>query len=111
MRQPWEFLSIAKNLRAAVLGIVVIVVSSPGVGTAGPPLITDDPETPGRGGWEINISHNIERTRNAFLMETPLFDINSPKTRGSGSRERLRTSSTDGPYAESDLLAPRPERV
>ncbi|OHB82004.1 MAG: hypothetical protein A2W31_05285 [Planctomycetes bacterium RBG_16_64_10] len=39
-------------------------------------MFTDDPETPGRGGWEINISHNIERTRDAFFMETPLFDIN-----------------------------------
>jgi hypothetical protein len=43
---------------------------------AGPPLVTDDPETPGRGGWEINISHNIEKTRDEFLMETPLIDIN-----------------------------------
>ena len=43
---------------------------------AGPPLITDDPETPGRGGWEINLSHNIEKTDDEFAMETPLIDIN-----------------------------------
>ncbi|MBP90803.1 MAG: hypothetical protein CMJ64_29515 [Planctomycetaceae bacterium] len=43
---------------------------------AGPPLITDDSETPGRGGWEINFSHSIEKTRDEFLMETPLIDIN-----------------------------------
>jgi hypothetical protein len=49
-----------------------------GVGSAlaGPPLITDDSETPGRGGWEINLSHNIESTRDEFLMESPLVDIN-----------------------------------
>jgi hypothetical protein len=43
---------------------------------AGPPLVTDDPETPGRGGWEVNLSHTIESTREAFLMELPLVDIN-----------------------------------
>ncbi len=43
---------------------------------AGPPLVTDDPETPGRFGWEVNLSHNIESTRDEFLMESPLIDIN-----------------------------------
>ncbi len=43
---------------------------------AGPPLVTDDPETPGRGGWEINVSHNIEKTGDAFLMLSPLVDVN-----------------------------------
>ncbi len=43
---------------------------------AGPPLRTDDSKTPGRRGWEINLSHNIERTTRQFLMESPLIDIN-----------------------------------
>ncbi len=43
---------------------------------AGPPLRTDDSKTPGRRGWEINLSHNIERTTRQFLMESPLVDIN-----------------------------------
>jgi hypothetical protein len=43
---------------------------------AGPPLATDDPETPGRRGWEINLSNNIERTKSELLMESPLVDIN-----------------------------------
>lgn len=43
---------------------------------AGPPLITDDSETPGRGGWEINVSNNIERSKDEFLMLNPLIDIN-----------------------------------
>jgi hypothetical protein len=42
----------------------------------GPPLVTDDPETPGRRGWEVNLSHNIESTRHEFVMESPLIDIN-----------------------------------
>lgn len=43
---------------------------------AGPPLRTDDPETLRRGKWELNLSHNIERSRSQFLMATPLIDIN-----------------------------------
>ena len=65
-----------KSLRATALAVALLAVLAEHSTWAGPPLFTDDPETPGRGGWEINISHNIERTRDAFFMETPLFDIN-----------------------------------
>jgi hypothetical protein len=41
-----------------------------------PPLITDDPETPGYQGWEINITSSLEHTRGGTAMENPLFDIN-----------------------------------
>jgi hypothetical protein len=41
-----------------------------------PPLITDDPETPGYRGWEINITSSLEHTRDGVEMENPLFDIN-----------------------------------
>ena len=41
-----------------------------------PPLITDDPETPGAHGWEINITSSIESSRDGTLVEAPLFDIN-----------------------------------
>lgn len=61
----------------AATAIAVAVAGTLGSSVlAGPPLITDDSETPGRGGWEINISHNIERTKDEFLMLTPLLDIN-----------------------------------
>jgi hypothetical protein len=43
---------------------------------AGPPLVTDDPETPGKHGWEVNISNVLEKTRDGVEMENPLFDIN-----------------------------------
>jgi len=59
-----------------VLGVVIVcwwlIPAAPG----GPPLVTDDPETPGRGGWEINFSHGVEKTRDEFSMQTPLIDIN-----------------------------------
>lgn len=43
---------------------------------AGPPFVTDDPEPPPPGGWEINVPFTIDRTPGATEMETPLFDIN-----------------------------------
>jgi len=66
----------AMSLWAIAFAVAFVVALAEQTTWAGPPLVTDDPETPGRGGWEINISHNIERTRDAFFMETPLFDIN-----------------------------------
>ena len=46
----------------------------------GPPLITDDPETPGKGGWEINLSYNLELIRETVFESLP----------GGRSRERLK---------------------
>jgi len=43
---------------------------------AGNPLQTNDPETPGRNGWEINLSHNMRFTRPAFGQALPLLNIN-----------------------------------
>lgn len=43
---------------------------------AGPPFVTDDPEVPPIGGWEINIPFTLERTPGTTSMQTPLFDLN-----------------------------------
>src|SRR6266576_2918095 len=43
---------------------------------AGPPFVTDDPEVPPPGGWEINLPFIIERTPGRIEMDTPLFDLN-----------------------------------
>ena len=65
------------GLRAwAALGVAIVCSSLIPAALGGPPLVTDDPETPGRGGWEINISHSIEKIGDEFSMETPLIDIN-----------------------------------
>lgn len=42
----------------------------------GPPLITDDPEVPGDGKWEINIILSLEQTRHSRSFDVPLLDIN-----------------------------------
>jgi hypothetical protein len=43
---------------------------------AGPPFVTDDPEPPPSGGWEINVPFIFERAPGHTEMEAPLFDIN-----------------------------------
>jgi hypothetical protein len=43
---------------------------------AGPPFVTDDPEPPPPGGWEINVPFIIERTPGKTEMDAPLFDFN-----------------------------------
>lgn len=52
----------------------------------GPPLITDDPGTPGDGRWEINLGFTTEKLRSEMLYEAPLLDINY----GLGERIQLK---------------------
>jgi hypothetical protein len=43
---------------------------------AGPPFVTDDPETPPPGGWEINVPFILEHAPGTTEMDVPLFDLN-----------------------------------
>lgn len=43
---------------------------------AGPPFVTDDPEPPPPGGWEINVPLIVERMPGKTEMDAPLFDFN-----------------------------------
>jgi outer membrane putative beta-barrel porin/alpha-amylase len=43
---------------------------------AGPPFVTDDPEPPPPGGWEINVPFILEHTSGETEMDAPLFDLN-----------------------------------
>ncbi len=42
----------------------------------GPPMITDDPGTPGTGHWENNFAFTLDNTPTEHLYETPIADIN-----------------------------------
>ncbi|HXC24812.1 MAG TPA: hypothetical protein VNU46_02775 [Gemmatimonadaceae bacterium] len=42
----------------------------------GPPLVTDDPGTPGPGHWEINIATTYTAAGSAWTTELPLIDAN-----------------------------------
>ena len=42
----------------------------------GPPMVTDDPDTPGDGHWEINLAAIAQRTDGARSLSAPDADIN-----------------------------------
>src|SRR5438552_4013546 len=52
---------------SAAVGVVIasLVVANQARGQAGPPLITNDPGTPGDRKWEINLAFTLEQTRGA----------------------------------------------
>jgi hypothetical protein len=52
----------------------------------GPPMITDDPGTPGDGHWEINIATLTNRTAAGDSYQLPLIDLNY----GWGGRIQLK---------------------
>jgi hypothetical protein len=75
-----------------------------------PPLITDDPETPGYHGWEINITESFEHVSGEAATESPLFDINYGLT---SDRDQLKVEfavvsldpeDADAEWGISDLL-------
>ena len=57
-----------------VLGLAWLVLT--GTTKAGPPFVTDDPEVPPVGSWEINIPFTLNRTPGSTQMQAPLFDFN-----------------------------------
>lgn len=74
------------NNRFSVIFILVMIVSQAPILQAGPPLITDDPGTPGDGNWEINIGFTIEKLKTETSYEAPILDINY----GLGERLQLK---------------------
>jgi Putative MetA-pathway of phenol degradation len=55
-----------------VVGVLLVFDSA----QAGPPFVTDDPEPPPPGGWEINVPFILGRTSGRTEMDSPLFDLN-----------------------------------
>ncbi len=58
-----------------VLGGLLLLAGS-ALAQGGPPMVTDDPGTPGDGKWEINIGAIQARTRSARELAAPDADIN-----------------------------------
>src|SRR6266446_9785936 len=69
-----------------VFAICVAAVPRLAVAQAGPPLLTDDPDTPGNGHWEINVTWTLSQNRTSRVFATPLLDINY----GLGRRLQLK---------------------
>lgn len=66
------------------LGLWLLSPSARGQG--GPPLVTDDPGTPGPGRWEVNIAVLAEKRPSEHALEAPLVDANY----GVGDRIQLK---------------------
>ena len=67
--------------RQVFFGILLGLGLSLGAATAAwaegsPPLITDDPGTPGNGCWEINLGYSTERRPDEQISEAPVVDLN-----------------------------------
>jgi hypothetical protein len=64
------------RILAQILLIVIAAVACRRAFAGSPPLITDDPETPGYHGWEINTTGSFGHAGGQVSMQNPLFDIN-----------------------------------
>jgi hypothetical protein len=71
-------LSRARNIIVKIRHTLILLACSfTTVSTqAGPPFVTDDPEPPPPGGWEINVPFILERSSGTTEMDAPLFDLN-----------------------------------
>jgi hypothetical protein len=70
----------------AAASAVILLGAAPLFAQGGPPLITDDPDTPGPRHWEINLSMLRERMRHERRTEEPRLDVNY----GVGRRIQLK---------------------
>jgi len=76
-----------KRLCAACCVLGLYFGANAGLNAAGsPPLITDDPGTPGDGHWELNFGFSTEKRPDTRVSEMPLIDLNY----GVGDRWQLK---------------------
>jgi hypothetical protein len=68
------------------MGAAALLVTLARCALAGPPLLTDDPDTPGPGHWEINVAMTTTKESERWESETPLLDVNY----GIGERIQLK---------------------
>lgn len=67
-------------------GLVIGLIASSVHAQGGPPLVTEDPGTPGAGHWEINIAAEHEEERGDRMTAVPVLDLNY----GWGERIQLK---------------------
>jgi len=57
-------------------GLMLVGLLWAATALGGPPLLTDDPDTPGPNHWEINVATMSEEISRGWLLATPLLDMN-----------------------------------
>ena len=75
-----------KAICGSAVAVALILFPPGALAQGGPPLITDDPDTPGPGYWEINLAGIVEKSPGDRRLEAPLADINY----GVGPRIQLK---------------------
>jgi hypothetical protein len=65
-----------RGMKLHCLISVVAVALIINLAQAGPPFVTDDPEPPPPGDWEINVPVIVERTQGTTDLDAPLVDLN-----------------------------------
>jgi hypothetical protein len=75
-------------LRVGLISLFTTLAALSGKAEAqgGPPLVTDDPGTPGPGHWELNAALTVEHDDRESIYEVPLVDLNY----GVGDRLQLK---------------------
>ena len=71
---------------AAAFVATIVLLPAPLYAQGGPPLVTDDPGTPGPGNWEVNLALTLDRRSSSSRVGTPLIDANY----GWGERLQLK---------------------
>ena len=89
MTVPPFSISRAGDARRAILVAICLVAVTGGRAQGAPPLLTEDPGTPGDGNWEINVAHSQERRAGETVARWPVLDLNY----GWGERVQLKLES------------------
>lgn len=75
-----------KSLRQGVMAVVLALFAASAQASGGPPMMTDDPNTPGDGRIELNVAGSFVRTNASAINQLPLVDVNY----GIGERAQLK---------------------
>jgi hypothetical protein len=76
----------APLMRRALAVLLLLLIPAVARAQGGPPLITDDPDTPGPAHWEINLAAQLERSAHGYRLDLPRIDANY----GVGRRIQLK---------------------
>jgi len=71
------------------LALLLCLLPLSALAQGGPPMVTDDPGTPGDQHWEINIAEMLTLANHQNLLQFPYFDINY----GVGERLQLKVET------------------
>ncbi|MFI5263338.1 MAG: hypothetical protein ACHQM6_02350 [Candidatus Kapaibacterium sp.] len=79
-----------RTLPLILVTFIIFLRISPAIAQGGPPMLTDDSGVPGAGKWENNFAFEFEGSKNDYVKNFPIFDLNY----GLGDRIQLKAEFT-----------------